>query len=202
VQEHRPVGGGDAAPELPAELGVGDALAAAVGLQQPRQDPGDAGQGEHQRGRVVGAVRVDQHLGVAGGQPVAALGGRALGVVASEVAGHGLLLEPLAGVARGDAGVTGELGLGRRAQLAERPVEAELDAQVYAEGLHRPGQAVDQPLGQRLAGVEVGWGWHGSSLPPAGRSTALPAAASPRSPTARVQPAYTGCTRSNAMMPA
>ena len=61
---------------------------------------------------MVGAVGVQEHLAVPCGQPVAAFLGGALGAVAGDVAGGGLLLEPLAGVAGGDAGGGGDLDLG------------------------------------------------------------------------------------------
>jgi len=75
---------------------------------------------------VVGAVGVQQHLGVAGWQLVAALLGGALGIGAGEVAGGGLLLQPLAGVARSDASGGGELDLGAASEVGERLVEPEL----------------------------------------------------------------------------
>jgi hypothetical protein len=112
---------------------------------------------------VVGAVGVQEHLGVPSGQPVAASLRRAGRVVAGEVAGGGLLLQPLAGVAGGDAGVGGELGLGGGPEVGQGLVEAELQAQVDAEGLQRVGAGVDQPLGQRLARIQVGVGCHWSS---------------------------------------
>jgi hypothetical protein len=113
---------------------------------------------------VVGAVGVQEHLGVAGGQPVAALLGRAGRVVAGEVAGGGLLLEPLVGVAGANAGVGGDFGLVGDSEVGERVVEPELQAQIHAQGLQRVGGVVDQPLGERLTRVEVDGGGHGSSL--------------------------------------
>jgi hypothetical protein len=92
VEEHRPVGRGDAAPHLRTVGGIGDAVAGAVGLQQLRQHPGDAREHDRERRGVVGAVGVQEHLGVPGGQPVAALLGGAPGVVAGQVAGGRLLL--------------------------------------------------------------------------------------------------------------
>jgi hypothetical protein len=103
---------------------------------------------------------------VAGGQPVAALLRRLGGVVAGDVAGGGLLFEPLADVAGGDAGGGGDLGLGGGAEVVERLVEPELQAQVDAERLQRVGGGIDEPLGERLARVEVGVGGHGSSRAP------------------------------------
>ena len=112
---------------------------------------------------MVGAVGVDQHLGVALGQPVAAPGRREGRVVAGEIAGHRLLLEPLAGIPGVDAGLPGDLGLGRLPEVGQGPVEAELDAEIHAKGLHRPGQPVDQSSGQQLTRVHIGGGRHGPS---------------------------------------
>jgi hypothetical protein len=190
VEEHRAVGGRDAVAERPAVGGVGNAAAAAVGLDQLGQHPGDAGKGQRERRGMVGAVRVDQHLGVALGQPVAALGRREGHVVAGEIAGGRLLLEPFPGVPGRDAGPPGDLDLGRFLQLGHGPVEAELDAEKHAEGLHRPGQPVDQPPGEQLTRVHIGRGRHVHLLchgPVAGPLTGslVPVADSPR--TARVQ---------------
>ena len=184
---------------------MGDAPAVTVGLQQPRQHPGRARQRLRQRRGVEGAVRVDQHLGVALGQPEPAPLRRLGRVVAGEVAGDGLLLEPLARVPGGDAGPPGELGLGRRPQLVQRPVEPELDPQVDAEHLHRLGQPVDRPPGEHLTHVHVGRDRHGPSLPATGPSVGPPA----RQPApGRLQPAYTwrtpavgGPWHGGAMMP-
>jgi hypothetical protein len=129
-----------------------------------RQHPGDTREDDRDRCGVVGAVGVQEHLGMAGGQPVVAFLRRGRRVVAGEVAGGRLLLQPLAGVAGGDAGGDGELGLGRRPEVGERLVEPELQAQVDAERLQRVGGAIDEPLGERLAGVEVGVCDHGSSF--------------------------------------
>jgi hypothetical protein len=125
-------------------------------------------------------------------QPVATLGGRQGRVVAGEIAGDRLPLEPLAGIPGGDAGLTGDLGLGRLPEAGQGPVEAKLDAEVHAEGLHRRGQPVDQPPGEHLTRVHIGRGRHGaSSLSVTGPSPALapgsllPVADSAR--TARVQ---------------
>ena len=164
MEEHRPVERGDAAAQLGAVGGVGDAAAAgAVGLQHLRQDRGDAREDARERRGVVGAVGVQEDLGVPCGQPVAALLRGVLGVVAGEVAGGRLLLEPLTGVAGGDAGGGGDLGLGGGPEVGQGLLEAELQAQVDAEGLQRVGGGIDEPLGQRLARIQAGVGGHGSS---------------------------------------
>src|SRR4029453_4775365 len=115
---------------------------------------------------------------------VAALLGGMLRVVADQVAGGGLLLEPLARVAGGDAGSCGDLGLGGGPEVGERLVEPQLQAQVDAERLQRVGGGIDEPLGERLARVEVGVGGHGSSFAAAAGPTAacsvVPGAYRPR----------------------
>jgi hypothetical protein len=111
---------------------------------------------------VVGAVGIQEHLGMAGGRLVAALLGGAPGVGAGEVAGGRLLLQPLAGVAGGDASVGGDRGLGGGPEVGQCLVKAELQAQVDAECLQRAGHLVDQPLGERLARIQVGVRCHGS----------------------------------------
>jgi hypothetical protein len=69
--------------------------------------------------RVVG---IAQHARMVGRQPVAAR----LAVLDVEQARDGLLLEPLDGVARGDAGMARELGRGQRPMLGQGAVQAEL----------------------------------------------------------------------------
>jgi hypothetical protein len=60
-----------------------------------------------------------------------------LGIVAGDIVGDGLLLEPLAGVVKGNAGGGGDLGLGCGSKVVERLVEPELEAQADAERLER-----------------------------------------------------------------
>ena len=163
-EKHRPVERGDTAPHRWAIGGVGDAAAGAVGRQQLGQYRGDAREAARERCGVVGAVGVQQHLGMAGGQLVAALLRWPDRVVAGQVAGGGLLLEPLAGVARSNADSCGDLELGCGSEVVERLVEPELQAQVDAEGLQGLGGGIDQSLGQRLARIQVGVGGHGSSV--------------------------------------
>jgi hypothetical protein len=130
------------------------------------------------------------------GQPVAAVLRRGRRIVAGDVPGGHLLLEPLAGVPGGDAAVGGDLGLGGRPEVSERLVESEFQAQVDAERLKRVGHVIDQPLGEHLARVDVGTGWHGSSFAAAApRCGPLLHAAWSRSRTDRVRLAYAGCTR-------
>ena len=87
-----------------------------------------------------------------------------MGSSQAKIAGDRLLLQPLAGVAGGDASVGGEFGLGGGPEIVERLVEPELQAQVDAERLQRVGRVIDEPLGERLASIQVGGGSHGSSL--------------------------------------
>jgi hypothetical protein len=190
VEEHLPVGGRDAVAHPPAVVGIGHPAAAAVGPDQLGQHAGNAGEGQRQRGGMVGAVGVHQHLGVAVGQPVAALGRRQGRVVAGQVAGDRLLLEPLAGVPGRDAGPPGDLGLGRPPEVGQGPVEAQLDAEVHAQGLHRPGQPVDQPLREHLPRIHIGRHRHGPSLLSRARRGPSPPAAWPLALSAGVQPAY------------
>ena len=94
-------------------------------------------------------VLVDEHAGVVGGQLAAAR----RGVDDVEEAGDGLLLEPLARIARVDAGAVGELLRGQRAVTLERAVEAELDAEVDGEELERAERGAEQALGEAVCGV-------------------------------------------------
>jgi hypothetical protein len=73
-----------------------------------------------------------------------------------EHAGDGLLLEPLAGVARRDPGPRGQLGRARGAALGKRPVEPELGAEVDGEQLERAERRGEQPLGQGVGAIGVG----------------------------------------------
>src|SRR6266511_633203 len=192
VEEHRPVGRRDAPPDLPTVGGIWDATAGPVRLDQLRQYQGDACEHDRDRRDVVRAVAVEEHLGVLRGQSVTALLRRAGRIIADDVPGGRLLLEPLPGIPRGDAGMGGDLGLGGRPEVAERLVEPELEAQVHAERLQRTGHVVDQSFAERFAGVDIGVGCHASSSSPLPRpARRLLRAASPRAGTARVQMAYT-----------
>ena len=108
-------------------------------------------------GRDVGrVVLVHEHAGVVGGQRAAAR----RRVDDLEEAGDGLLLEPLAGVARCDAGAVGELVRRERAVALERAVEAELDAEVDGEQLERAERGAEQALGESV-GALYGFGVRG-----------------------------------------
>ena len=109
----------------------------------------DAGEHVRERGDVRGVVGVDERARVLGRQveaPLAAL-------LDVEQPGDGLLLEPLAGVARRDAGVVGELGGGERAVALERAVEAELRAEVDGEQLERAEGGAEEALGELVGSV-------------------------------------------------
>jgi hypothetical protein len=101
-------------------------------------------------------VPVDQHLGVARRQPIAALVGRGAGVVDLEDAGDRLLLEPFARVALVGAGRGGELGGLRLAVLPQGTVEAEAVAQVDGHDLVGPERRAEETLGECVAGSDVG----------------------------------------------
>ena len=91
--------------------------------------------------------------------------GRAVPAVrGSNPSRRGLLLEPLAGVAGGDGDGGGDFGLGGSPEAVERLVEPELQAQLDAEHPQCVGGVVAEPLGERLARVEVGEGGHGPSM--------------------------------------
>jgi len=85
------------------------------------------------------------------GQPVAAspgVGGRVLDV---QQPGHGLLLQPLAGVAGVEAGPLGQLGNGRRPLVPQGLVQVQPQAQPDTCQLERPDHALEQPVGQGVA---------------------------------------------------
>ena len=96
---------------------------------------------------MQGVLRVDQHgpqcLGEGVGAPVA------VGLVGRlEQAGHGLLLEPLPGVALGDAGARGQVGGSARACLGQPAVEAESSSEVDGEELERARGRRDEVVGE------------------------------------------------------
>ena len=70
-----------------------------------------------------------------GGEPVPACVGCGADVVGFEQSRDGLLLEPLARVARCDARAVGKVARGQRSVLGKGAVEAELGAQVDGEQL-------------------------------------------------------------------
>ena len=106
----------------------------------------------------AGSSSWHEHAGVVGGQRAAAR----RRVDDLEEAGDGLLLEPLAGVARGDAGAVGELVRRERAVALERAVEAELDAEVDGEQLERAERGAEQALGEGVGAIcGFGVGGHG-----------------------------------------
>ena len=160
VDEGRAVEGRlDLRPVL--EGGEGDAPAGAVGLEQRGEAPADPG--DHARqGRQVGqAVLVQQHAGVPGRQAVAArrpVLGRLRSVRLDHLqdVGHGLLLQPLAGVALVDPRPSGELGGRGRPAPGEGAVEAQPVAQADRQEVERPQGRLEQPAGEGLRPLLLG----------------------------------------------
>jgi hypothetical protein len=73
-------------------------------------------------------------------------------VLDAEDPGRRLLLEPLARVARMDAGRLRQLAGRRRATVSERAVETEPIAQVDAEEIEGRDRGLEEPLNKRIAG--------------------------------------------------
>jgi hypothetical protein len=78
-----------------------------VGPRDLVQDSGHPDNHVGERRDVRRVVRIDEHAGVVGGQPVPAGLGRPGDVVDGDHAGDGLLLQPFGGVAPVDAGGRG-----------------------------------------------------------------------------------------------
>jgi hypothetical protein len=131
---------------------VGDAAAGAVGLDDTRQHLADAGNHVRERRDVRRVVGRGERARVLGVERVAARFGSGVRVLDVEQAGDGLLLEPLARVARCDAGGAGKPVRGLRAFLDQCPVEAELGAEVDGEQLERAERGAEQALGERVGG--------------------------------------------------
>ena len=144
-----------AVAELHAVGLVRHAAAGPVGLGHAREHAADAGQHVGERRDVRRVLLVAEHAGVIVGQRAAAR----RRVDDLEQAGDRLLLEPLAGVARGDPGPLGQLLRGEGAVALERAVEAELDAEVDGEQLERAEGGAEQPLDEGVGAVD-GYG-HG-----------------------------------------
>ena len=149
------------APELAVGL-PGDAAAGAErfldGRQHARERYAEARHGRHVRERLP----VDQHLGVAGRQPVAPLVRRGAGVVHLEDARDGLLLEPFPRIALVAARRGGELAGGRSPVLPQGAVEAEAVAQVHGHDLVGPERSAEEALGERVPCGRVGVRGHRS----------------------------------------
>ncbi len=88
-----------------------------------------------ERRHVRGIVGVGEHACVVGGEPVPACVGCGADVVGFEQSRDGLLLEPLARVARRDARAVRKVARGQRSVLGKGAVEAELGTQVDGEQL-------------------------------------------------------------------
>jgi hypothetical protein len=85
--------------------------------------------------------------------------GRRVSVIDVDHAGDGLLLEPLAGVARRDAGGLGQLARGQRPEFVQRAVQTELRAEVDGAQLQRAERGAEQALGEGVGAI--GGGGHG-----------------------------------------
>ncbi len=148
TEEERPVRRRLGLPGVGAQLRPADAAAGPVGggqRAQVRPEPGDdPGQREH----VVRAEHVGEHLGRAGRQPVAAVGGVGVRIGHGEHTADGLVFEPLAGVALGASGAAGQLGRGEGRAVGQHAVEAEPVAEV--DGLHELGaeHGAEEPLAE------------------------------------------------------
>jgi hypothetical protein len=153
VGEGRPVDVSLAVAERPAVGDVWDPAAAPVGLGDVGQHAADAGEHVRERRHVRRVVGVGEHARVVGRERVAAGVGRRVGAVNFEQSGDGLLLEPLARVALGDPGSPCHLGVGERAVIGHRAVEAELGAEVDGEQLQRAERRAEQALGERLRAI-------------------------------------------------
>ena len=125
-------------------------------------------------GEVVGR---GQNAAVLRQEAVATLVVRRVGVVDVEQAGDRLLLEPLSGVAGGDAGALGQLVWRQRPVASEGAVEAELGAEVDRVELERSEGGAEQALGERLGAVGNGGGHGGRSWGRGGQRTGAPARA-------------------------
>ena len=85
-----------------------------------------------------------EHVDVLGGQPVSALVSRRGGRFDAQQAGDGLLLEPLASVARRDARRVRKLRRRHPSARRQGGIQAELLAQIDAEDLERLNRRVQQ----------------------------------------------------------
>ena len=158
VEEHRLVGVALGLTHVVAVVRPRHAAAGAIGVEDRRYLVATRDEQAHERREVVEAVVVGEHLGVRGRQletprcRIRGVGGE------REDAVGGLLFEPLAGVALGDAGAGSQLGRGRGAARGERAVEAEPVADVDAVGRHRAEQVAKESLNEGLGLLALdGW---------------------------------------------
>ena len=135
--------------EIGAVVGIRDAGAAAVRVEERvgRTQAGD----EHapERGDVVEAVLVEERLVVSRGEQQALLAVGRLGDV--EDPARGLLLEPLARVSLVDPGRHCELVGRQRAALRERAVQPEPVAQIHAAEIERTDHGSEEPFDEGVA---------------------------------------------------
>jgi len=148
VREARAVQRAEALSELGAVLLERDAAA----LPEVGDDLGERQRhaGEEPRdGRGVRRVRlVDEHGRVVRGQREAAGVAGSRCILDGEEAGGGLLLEPLEGVARCDAGRAREAVRGHRPVLAQGAVEPEATAELHGEERRGRREHADELLGE------------------------------------------------------
>ena len=166
VLEQRPVEDGlRLAAVGPVRL-PGDAAAVAVCGVEVGQQAADGGdEARHRRGVGERGV-IEQRLGVTGRERVAPFVGVGARVVDLEDPSDGLVLEPLADVARRGRGGDRQLGRRRRSG-GERRVPAQPVARVDGEEIERGHGRAAEPLGKHGCG-------HGSSSVDCAHPRALP----------------------------
>jgi hypothetical protein len=130
-----------------AVLGIGHTFASAIRGHHLVEHRADAGHQPSERSQVVTVDGVDEDAAVLGGQQIAA--SRCVARPShGEKASHGLLFEPLLGVALVDAGDGGELGRSDRTPPVDGFVQSELGADEHGEQLECSDGGVDQAVAQ------------------------------------------------------
>ena len=128
---------------------------AAAGLerrQQLREHLGARDDGAADRADRPRAGPVEERLRVRLREAEPTILGRGVDVVDLEDPGRRLLLEPLARISLVDTGAPGQVGRGRGAAIAQRPVEPELVAEVDGHDVEHPEAGGEQPPGQLIRG--------------------------------------------------
>jgi hypothetical protein len=108
-----------------------------------------------QRREVGRVVFGDEHVEVLGRQPVAACVRGYRRLVDHNEARDRLLLEPLAGIARGDAGFTRKFQWCNGAPCRERRVQPQLLPEINAVQLQRVNRGLQHPRCERLFGHRI-----------------------------------------------
>ena len=155
MDEARAVEGGLAVAEVGAVGRVRHAVAGAVGIDQLREHAADPGANERQRPSVGRMRAIEQGERVPNRQAVRPLLGARGPVVALDDPGHGLLLQPLPRVARGDAGPFGQLAGADARVVGEHLVQPEADPEVRGEHADRAERLAEQALGEGTGDVVV-----------------------------------------------